>query len=67
MSEKLIDSLGVCWYEDQNDSGTRYLHREDGPAVENNDGTKHWYLNGRWINCSSQEEFKRLIKLKVFW
>ena len=22
-------------------------HREDGPAVEDADGTKHWYLNGQ--------------------
>jgi hypothetical protein len=24
------------------------LHREDGPAVEYDDGEKHWYLNGKW-------------------
>jgi len=23
------------------------LHREDGPAVEYNDGTKEWWLNGQ--------------------
>lgn len=23
------------------------LHREDGPAVEEADGTKKWYLNGQ--------------------
>jgi hypothetical protein len=23
------------------------LHREDGPAIENSDGTKRWYLNGK--------------------
>ena len=42
-------------------------HREDGPAVEWADGAKFWYLNGKEINCSSQEEFERLLKLKVFW
>ena len=25
----------------------RQLHREDGPACEWNDGTKHWYQNGK--------------------
>ena len=24
------------------------LHREDGPAVENANGTKHWYLKGKF-------------------
>lgn len=23
-----------------------YFHREDGPAIEYENGTKHWYLNG---------------------
>jgi len=22
------------------------LHREDGPAIENDNGAKYWYLNG---------------------
>ena len=29
------------------------LHREDGPAVEWNDGTNWWYLNGKTL---SEEE-----------
>jgi len=43
------------------------LHREDGPAVEYADGRKIWYLNGKRINCSTQKEFERLLKLKTFW
>jgi hypothetical protein len=27
------------------------LHREDGPAVENSDGTKEWCIYGR--NCNT--------------
>jgi hypothetical protein len=50
-----------CWY--QNDQ----LHREDGPAVEFNSGKKYWYYHGEEINCSTQKEFERLIKLKAFW
>lgn len=42
-------------------------HREDGPALESANGIKEWWINGKKINCTSQEEFKRLIKLKVFW
>jgi|SRR5579859_2303390 len=50
-----------CWYlHDQR-------HRLDGPAVEYANDSKYWYYHGEWINCSSQEEFERLIKLKVLW
>ena len=42
-------------------------HREDGPAIEYANGYKAWWLNGKQINCKSQEEFVRLMKLKVFW
>ena len=44
------------------------LHREDGPAVEYADGiNSRWYYYGKKINCSSQQEFEKLIKLKSFW
>jgi len=46
------------------------IHREDGPALEYNDGTKHWWLNGNeytfetWckkINITDEEKvFLRL-------
>ena len=42
-------------------------HRVDGPAFEYPDGTKFWYYQGKQIDCQSQEEFERLIKLKAFW
>jgi hypothetical protein len=41
-------------------------HREDGPAIECDSGVE-WWFHGKRIYCSSQEEFERLIKLKVFW
>ena len=53
-----------AWYQ----HGIR--HREDGPAIER---LRHhldkqlWYYHGEKINCSSQKEFERLIKLKAFW
>jgi len=43
------------------------FHREDGPAIEYINGNKRWFYHGEEINCSSQEEFKRLLKLKVLW
>lgn len=65
------------------------LHREDGPAIEWNDGDRWWFYNGLkhredgpaislftgykeyWyhgvkIDVSSDDEFKRVIKMKVF-
>lgn len=42
------------------------IHRLDGPAIENSNGTKSWYYEGEFINCNSQQEFKRLIKLRTF-
>ncbi len=42
-------------------------HREDGPAIEWADGTKYWYLNDKRINCSSNEEFLKLVKMRAFW
>jgi len=42
-------------------------HREDGPAIENANRTKEWWYQGQRIDCSSQGEFERLIKLKALW
>jgi len=46
MFEKIIDSYGISWYEDLDDSGIRILHREDGPAIEYYNGRKEWYFHG---------------------
>jgi len=43
------------------------LHRLDGPAEDYANGNKYWWYQGKQINCSSQEEFNRLIKLKALW
>lgn len=41
-------------------------HRIDGPAMII--GTKFfWFHQGYKIDCQSQEEFEKLIKLKAFW
>jgi hypothetical protein len=42
-------------------------HRIDGPAREWFNGYKEWWIEGEEINCNSQEEFERYIKLKLFW
>lgn len=43
------------------------LHRLDGPAIEYSDGSKYWFYHGKYIICETNEEFKRIIKLKIFW
>jgi len=49
------------WYKED------LLHREDGPAIELENGVKAWYYQGQKIECSSQQEFEKLIRLKLFW
>lgn len=42
-------------------------HRADGPALTDLEGNKSWWFEDKRIDCHSQEEFQKLIKLKVFW
>jgi hypothetical protein len=42
-------------------------HRLDGPAVEYSNGEKYWYYEGEKIECNSQKEFEKYVKLKLFW
>jgi len=42
-------------------------HRINGPAVDYNDGRKYWFYKGKKIQCSSTEEFLKIINLKAFW
>ena len=41
-------------------------HRENGPAIEDSLGYKEWFYHGQRIDCQSQEEFERIIKLLLF-
>ena len=52
---------GKMWYQ----NGKR--HRIDGPAVKHSNGNKFWYYGDELINCKSQKDFERYIKLKLFW
>ncbi len=58
----IVDEFGnKYWHKDD------LYHREDGPAVEFANGNRYWYYQGQNIDCHSQEQFERLLKLKVFW
>lgn len=49
-------------------------HRLDGPAIEyklaesnpNEESYNEWWYKGKFIDCSSQQEFERKIKLLAF-
>jgi hypothetical protein len=43
------------------------LHREDGPAIDLNNGFKFWNLNGKLLSCRTQMQFERLMRLRAFW
>jgi hypothetical protein len=43
------------------------LHRLDGPAIERVNGKCSWYVDNIRIDCTSQEEFEQLLRLKAFW
>jgi hypothetical protein len=43
------------------------LHRENGPAIERANGSKEWWYHGKKLDCGTQAEFERLMKLKAFW
>ena len=49
------------WYQNN------LYHKLDGPAWEDSDVRKDWYYKGKYVECSSQKEFEKLIKLKAFW
>lgn len=50
-------------YWKQNDKD----HRLDGPARELNDGRKFWFYQDKHINCNTQKDFEKIIKLKLLW
>jgi hypothetical protein len=47
------------------------FHRLDGPArywIEGrHKGIKEWYYQGNYIDCHTQKEFEKIIKLRVLW
>jgi len=43
-------------------------HRLEGPAINYCDGAfMEWWFEGEKINCETQIEFERLIKLRILW
>ncbi len=57
---EFTNGIKIWYYNDQR-------HRKDGPAVEGSDGSKKYYYHGKYIDCATDEEFKKLIALRAFW
>lgn len=53
------------WYDREN---TILRHRLDGPAIEykSSSSSNQWWYKGKRINCTTQKEFERKIKLLIF-
>jgi hypothetical protein len=53
-------------YDDGDDSWFKHgdLHRIDGPAIDWVD-EKQWWIDGKRIHCKDNEEFLRIVKMKV--
>jgi hypothetical protein len=63
MNNSLREIFGSKYWFDENN----ILHKEDGPAVEHSNGNKYWYYKGKKIDCKTNEEFLRIMKLRLFW
>lgn len=40
------------------------LHREDGPAVENTDGTTYWYFNNKYHRTNGPADCGAIIDIE---
>lgn len=75
MKPKLIPTITILYSSNYNINYTIYeiddphhmYHREDGPAIEWEDGFKIWYYQGNKVPVSNQEEFEQWLRLKAFW
>ena len=69
-TQKVLHRIGGPAVEWSNGDTSWFIngkhHREDGPAVENSNPDQ-WYYHGKQIDCKTNEEFLRLLKLKAFW
>lgn len=59
-----IDNLDgfKIWYKNG------LMHRLDGPAYCPHGYWLHqWWIDGKQIHCKTNEEFLKIVKLKLFW
>jgi len=61
----LISQIEEIYYFDD-----RLLHRQNGPAIIYHNNTYDQYqffYDGQDMKCSSNEEYEKLIKLRLLW
>lgn len=69
---KYADTGNQFWYCG---SHPNVLHRLEGPAIiygqnqilEGYKAQQFWWLEGKQLDCQTQEEFERYMKMKAFW
>jgi len=49
----------IAWFKNGD------FHREDGPAIERADGSKHWFLNGKQLTEQEHRLKMRQMKIKL--
>lgn len=54
------DDGGMLWYK----NGKK--HRDDGPAIIHCDGYKEWWYDDKRVDVDTNEDFLRIMKLKLF-
>jgi hypothetical protein len=70
LNEKLhrLDGAAAEWSNgDREYYKNGYRHRLNGAAIEWHSDKKYFWYEGKYIKCESQEEFERILKLKLFW
>lgn len=66
------DGINSIWFYTKYRTNGQ-LSRLSGPAVQYGNGIDNgvskseWWFKGNRVECSSQEEFEKLIKMKAFW
>ena len=46
------------------------ISRLDGPALKTQRGEmkmEYWFVDGERINCQTQAQFEKIMKMKAFW
>jgi hypothetical protein len=58
--------FGIMMLSHRNDGSAYTMYELSLPGDEISYHREWWHM-GKKLNCSSQKEFEKLLKLKVFW
>ena len=60
---RTYDPMIEYWHRDE----LERCHCETGPAFKWCREEPQWFIHGERINCKTQAEFERIMKMKAFW